>query len=90
LGSNAASEIPVSPPIGGHRRIFGLRARRPRFRPAEKVLVAASNRGRVADGRSGLDAIIAAVAEANDCIVVTDNEKDFEGIEIVNPLRGAV
>jgi toxin FitB len=38
--------------------------------------------------RSGLDAIIAAVAEANDCVVVTDNEKDFEGVEIVNPLRG--
>ncbi|MDI4655052.1 PIN domain-containing protein [Xanthobacter autotrophicus] len=39
--------------------------------------------------RSGLDAIIASVAEANECVVVTDNEKDFEGIEIVNPLRGA-
>ncbi len=37
--------------------------------------------------RSSLDTIIAAVAEANDCVVVTDNEKDFEGIEIVNPLR---
>ena len=37
--------------------------------------------------RSGLDAIIAAVAEANGCIVVTDNEKDFDGIDIVNPLR---
>ena len=39
--------------------------------------------------RSALDTIIAAVAEANDCVVVTDNEKDFEGIEIQNPLRGA-
>jgi len=39
--------------------------------------------------RSGLDAIIASVAQANECVVVTDNEKDFEGIEIVNPLRGA-
>jgi len=39
--------------------------------------------------RSGLDAIIAAVAEANECVVVTDNEKGFEGIEIINPLRGA-
>jgi predicted nucleic acid-binding protein len=38
--------------------------------------------------RSALDAIIAAVAEANGCVVVTDNEKDFHGIEIVNPLRG--
>jgi predicted nucleic acid-binding protein len=32
--------------------------------------------------------IIAAVAEANDCVVVTDNEKDFAGIEMMlNPLR---
>ncbi len=37
--------------------------------------------------RSALDTIIAAIAKANDCIVVTDNEKDFAGIEIVNPLR---
>ncbi len=37
--------------------------------------------------RSALDMIIAAVAEANDCVVVTDNEKDFAGREIVNPLR---
>lgn len=40
--------------------------------------------------RSALDTIIAAIAEANDCIVVTDNEKDFAGIEIVNPLRNAI
>jgi len=39
--------------------------------------------------RSALDMIIAAVAEANDCIVVTDNEKDFAGIKVVNPLRVA-
>lgn len=37
--------------------------------------------------RSALDTIIAAVAEANDCMVVTDNESDFADIEIVNPLR---
>jgi len=37
--------------------------------------------------RSALDMIIAAVAEANDCIVVTDNERDFAGVKIVNPLR---
>jgi len=37
--------------------------------------------------RSALDMIIAAVAEANECVVVTDNEKDFDGIAIVNPLR---
>jgi len=38
--------------------------------------------------RSALDAIIAAVAEANDCVVVTDNEKDFEGVDFVNPAQG--
>jgi len=39
--------------------------------------------------RSALDMIIAAVAEVNNCMVVTDNERDFVGIEIINPLRGA-
>jgi predicted nucleic acid-binding protein len=38
--------------------------------------------------RSALDMIIAAVAEANGCLVVTDNEKDFTGLKFVNPLRG--
>lgn len=37
--------------------------------------------------RSALDTIIAAVAEANGCIVVTDNEKDSFDIKIVNPIR---
>jgi toxin FitB len=37
--------------------------------------------------RSSLDMIIAAVAEANGCLVVTDNEKDFTGLKFVNPLR---
>jgi predicted nucleic acid-binding protein len=40
--------------------------------------------------RSGLDMIIAAVASANQCVVVTDNEKDFAGLQVVNPIRGAV
>jgi predicted nucleic acid-binding protein len=39
--------------------------------------------------RSGLDTIIAAIAVTNDCVVVTDNERDFAGIEIFNPIRGA-
>lgn len=39
--------------------------------------------------RSSLDTMIAAVAQANDCIVVTDNEKDFEGTETINPMRAA-
>jgi predicted nucleic acid-binding protein len=37
--------------------------------------------------RSALDMIIAAVAAANDCIVVTDNARAFAGLSIVNPLR---
>jgi predicted nucleic acid-binding protein len=49
--------------------------------------------GLMADGkasgrpRSALDMIIAAAAEANGCVVVTDNEKDFVGLKFVNPLR---
>src|ERR1700676_2894684 len=35
--------------------------------------------------RSPLDMIVAAVAEANDCVVVTENERDFAGLKIVNP-----
>ena len=37
--------------------------------------------------RSALDMIVAAVAQANDCMIATDNEKDFAGLEVVNPLR---
>jgi predicted nucleic acid-binding protein len=39
--------------------------------------------------RSALDMIIAAVAAAHECMIVTDNEKDFAGLQIVNPMRGA-
>lgn len=39
--------------------------------------------------RSGLDMIVAAVAGVNDCVVVTDNEKDFAGIKFINPMREA-
>jgi toxin FitB len=39
--------------------------------------------------RSALDTIIAAVAEANGCVVVTDNEKDFAGVRLFNPLKPA-
>lgn len=37
--------------------------------------------------RSALDMIIAAVAGASQCVVVTNNEKDFAGIPFVNPMR---
>ncbi|MFT3986592.1 type II toxin-antitoxin system VapC family toxin [Aestuariivirga sp.] len=39
--------------------------------------------------RSGLDTIIAAVAEVNGCVVVTDNDRHFEGVDTLNPIRGA-
>lgn len=39
--------------------------------------------------RSALDMIIAAVAGANDCIVVTDNERDFVGLQIFNPMSAS-
>ena len=39
--------------------------------------------------RSALDMIIAAVAVAHDCMIVTDNEKDFAGLQMVNPIRAA-
>ena len=37
--------------------------------------------------RSPLDMIVAAIAEANGCVVVTDNEKHFAGIRTLNPMR---
>ena len=37
--------------------------------------------------RSPLDMMVAAVAEANDCVVVTENERDFGGLKMVNPSR---
>lgn len=49
-----------------------------------RLMAAGTQAGRP---RSALDMIIASVAEANDCVVVTGNEKDFTGLKIVNPLR---
>lgn len=37
--------------------------------------------------RNGLDMMIASVAGANNCIVVTANERDFMELPILNPLR---
>jgi predicted nucleic acid-binding protein len=31
--------------------------------------------------------VVAAIAEANGCLVVTDNERHFSGVEFLNPLR---
>jgi predicted nucleic acid-binding protein len=52
-----------------------------------KLMADGKARGRP---RSALDTIIAAIAEANECVVVTDNEKDFDGVDYINPLRGAI
>jgi predicted nucleic acid-binding protein len=50
-----------------------------------RLMAEGKGRGRP---RSALDMIIAAVAEVNGCVVVTDNDKDFYGIETINPVRG--
>jgi toxin FitB len=39
--------------------------------------------------RSALDMIVAATAVANGCAVVTDNERDFSHVEMLNPMRAA-
>jgi predicted nucleic acid-binding protein len=51
-----------------------------------KLMADGKARGRP---RCALDTIIAAVAETNECVVVTDNDKDFEGVKVINPLRPA-
>ena len=38
--------------------------------------------------RSAIDMMIAAIAEANGCVVVTDNEKDFADVATINPIGG--
>lgn len=52
-----------------------------------RLMAEGTRRGK---SRSALDMIIAAIADANDCVVVTDNEKDFAGINFVNPLRNTM
>lgn len=37
--------------------------------------------------RSALDMMIAAIAEHHGCTVVTDNERDFAGLDFINPMR---
>ena len=38
--------------------------------------------------RSPLDMIVAATAEANDCVIATGNERHFSGLKVFNPLKG--
>jgi predicted nucleic acid-binding protein len=42
---------------------------------------------RVGKPRSVLDMIVAACAEANECVIVTDKERHFAGLKFLNPLR---
>ena len=43
---------------------------------------------RLGDPRSAIDMIVAAVAEANACVVVTDNDRHFTGaVACFNPMR---
>jgi toxin FitB len=49
-----------------------------------QLMADSKHRGRP---RSALDTIIAAIAEANDCVVVTANERDFDGVTVINPIR---
>lgn len=51
------------------------------------LMATGNNAGRP---RSGLDMVIAAIAQSNNCILVTDNERHFPGIDLLNPLRGTV
>ena len=37
--------------------------------------------------RSAVDMILASVAIANACVIVTDNERHFAGLNFINPLR---
>jgi predicted nucleic acid-binding protein len=47
----------------------------------------------MAEGRAGgrprnaFDMLIAAIAESQGCLIVTDNTRDFFGVETLNPLR---
>lgn len=38
--------------------------------------------------RNALDMVIVATAQANDCTTVTNNQKDFAGLETLNPMGG--
>ncbi len=51
-----------------------------------RMMAEGSARGRP---RSALDTMIAAIGEAHGCVIVTDNEKDFVGLEIINPMKNA-
>ena len=49
-----------------------------------RLMAGATVKGRP---RSPLDMIIAAIAEANDCVIVTENDRHFAGLKTINPMR---
>jgi toxin FitB len=85
-------------PRGKKRDAWFWRPEEPQALFARRILPFDDKAGRVcarlmAEGkaagrpRSGLDIIIIAVAGSNDRVVVTDSERDFVGLRIVNPMR---
>jgi predicted nuclease of predicted toxin-antitoxin system len=53
--------------------------------PMVGVMADGTGKGRL---RSALDMVIAATAEPNDRVVVTDNQKDFTGIRLPQSASG--
>jgi predicted nucleic acid-binding protein len=51
-----------------------------------RLMAEGKSRGRP---RDAIDMMIAAIAETNSCVLVTENERDFVGLDILNPLEGA-
>ncbi len=85
-GLSAWFQGPVGPPLSFAGRIF------PYDDPVAlrwaEIIAEAQAAGR---SRDPWDMIIAATALVNDCVLVTDNERDFEGVvEVINPVRGAI
>ncbi|MGA7341155.1 MAG: PIN domain-containing protein [Terracidiphilus sp.] len=46
-----------------------------------------SERGAAGLSCAPVDMIYAAIAEANDCVLVTDNEERFTGLNVLNPMK---
>lgn len=42
---------------------------------------------RLGKPRDPLDMVIASIAESNDCAIVTENERHFAGLRVINPMR---
>jgi len=73
----------------GPQILFGGRIL-PFDEPAALAWARLMSEGRAAGRpRNDLDMIVAAIAETNGCMIVTDNEKHFPGIKIINPSRTA-